>query len=249
MLAIVAEEYAAVNKKSAILRSGWDFECRKWVSAMPEGSSSGDESIPSVNHPLFSVFFNWFAARGAARREMEPLRREAVGQARGVVLEVGAGSGLNFALYPPGQVERVEAIEPDATMRRYAEPRRVAAPVPITLTAAPAEALPFADETFDSAVATLVFCSVSDPLRSLGEIKRVLKPGGALLMFEHVRAEGAFTARVQDMATPLNTRLAGGCHMNRDTAQTVTQAGFQITSLRRIPGGLHPQIVLRATRP
>jgi ubiquinone/menaquinone biosynthesis C-methylase UbiE len=88
------------------------------------------------------------------------MRSEVAGLARGVTLEIGVGSGLNFALYPPGQVERVEAIEPDATMLRYAEQSRQRAPVPITLTQAPAEALPFADETFDSALATLVFCSV-----------------------------------------------------------------------------------------
>lgn len=216
---------------------------------MSQVSSGQDKTVPRVDHPFFSKMFNWQASRGASKRFMEPLRREAVEQARGVVLEVGAGSGLNFALYVPGRVERVEATEPDATMLRYAEPRRAAAPVPITLTAAPAEALPFADATFDSAVATLVFCSVSDPLRGLAEIRRVLKPGGALLLYEHVRAEGAFTARVQDMMTPFANHLLGGCHWNRDTAQTVAQAGFQVTSLRHIPGGVHPQIVLYATRP
>lgn len=216
---------------------------------MPEAQPQGAQAAPSVNHPLFSKCFNWLASKGPTRRYMEPFRREAVEQARGVVLEVGAGSGLNFALYPPGQVERVEAVEPDATMRRYAEPRRAAAPVPITLTAAPAEALPFADATFDSAVATLVFCSVSDPLRSLGEIRRVLKPGGTLLLFEHVRAEGAIAARMQDMLTPFTKRVAGGCHWNRDTAGAVAEAGFQVTSLRRVSDGLQPEIILRATRP
>jgi ubiquinone/menaquinone biosynthesis C-methylase UbiE len=216
---------------------------------MTQATSREGETIPTVHHPLFSWFFNWTTSKGAGRRYMETYRLEIVGQARGVVLEVGAGSGLNFALYPPGQVERVEAIEPDATMRRYAEPRRIAAPVPITLTAAPAEALPFTDETFDSAVATLVFCSVSDPMRSLAEIRRVLKPGGALLLYEHVRAQGAIAARVQDLMTPFTTRLAGGCHWNRNTSGAVVQAGFQITNLRRIPGGLHPQIVLYAVRP
>lgn len=216
---------------------------------MTKAPSGTEETIPSVHQPLFSMCFNWFASRGASRCFMEPLRREAVGQACGVVLEVGAGSGLNFALYVPGQVKRVEAIEPDATMRRYAEPRRQQASVPITLTAAPAEALPFANETFDCAVATLVLCSVSDPLRSLTEIKRVLKPGGMLLLLEHVRAEGAIASHLQDLLTPLSMRLSGGCHWNRDTAQTVAQAGFQITSLRHIPGGLHPQIVLHGVRP
>ncbi len=216
---------------------------------MSQTTSSEKQTVPAVHHPLFSKLYNWSASRGSTRRFFEPFRQEVVRQARGVVLEVGAGSGLNFALYLPGQVERVEAIEPDAAMLGYAEPRRAAAPVPITLTAAPAEALPFADETFDSAVATLVFCSVSDPLRSLDEIKRVLKRGGALLLVEHVRAEGALTGRVQDMLTPFTRRMAGGCHWNRDTASAVRQAGFQISSLRSIMGGLQPGIVLIATRP
>ncbi len=215
---------------------------------MSEAPSKANETIPVVDHPRFSKFFNWLATRGASRRYLEPKRREAIEQARGVVLEVGAGSGLNFALYPPGQVERVEATEPDATMLRYAEERRKAAPVPVTLTQAPAEALPFAEETFDSAVATLVFCSVSDPQRALAEIKRVLKPGGTLLLLEHVRSEGAMTARIQDMVTPLTKRLAGGCHWNRDTARTVAQAGFQITTARILARGLQPEMLLQATR-
>ncbi len=216
---------------------------------MSQVTSDQEKTVPAVNHPLFSKIFNWTSSRGSSKRFMEPFRREIIEQARGVVLELGAGSGLNFALYTPGQVERVEATEPDATMLRLAEPRRVAAPVPITLTAAPAEALPFADATFDSAVATLVFCSVGDPLRSLGEVRRVLKPGGALLLVEHVRAEGAFNRGVQNMLTPLTKRMAGGCHWNRDTASAVTQAGFQIDTLRHIMGGVQPGIVLRATRP
>jgi len=216
---------------------------------VPQVTSGETKTVPTVNHPLFSKFFNWTSSRGSSKRFMEPFRREVAEQARGVVLELGAGSGLNFAFYLPGQVERVEAIEPDATMRRYAEPRRAAAPVPITLTAATAEALPFADETFDSAMATLVFCSVSDPLRSLGEVRRVLKPGGTLLLVEHVRAEGAFNRGVQHMITPMTKRLAGGCHWNRDTARAVTQAGFQIVTLRHIMGGVQPGIILHATRP
>lgn len=180
---------------------------------------------------------------------MEPLRKEVIEQAYGLVLEIGAGNGLNFRFYRPEQVERVEAIEPDATMLRFARERLSLARVPIELTQAPAEALPFDDETFDSVVTTLVFCSVADPVRGLQEIKRVLKPDGMLLMVEHVRAQSAITARIQDMLVPLTTRMAGNCHWNRDTASSVASAGFQIQQQRKAAGGLIPFIVLCASRP
>jgi ubiquinone/menaquinone biosynthesis C-methylase UbiE len=97
---------------------------------------------------------------------------------------VGAGTGLNFAWYQPTHVERVEATEPDNAMLAYAKRRAEVASVPIVLTQAAVEALPFGDETFDSAVVTLMLCSVHDPREALGEIKRVLKAQGTLLLFE-----------------------------------------------------------------
>jgi len=179
---------------------------------------------------------------------MEPLRKEIIGQAQGLVLEIGAGNGLNFAFYDPAQVQRVEAIEPDTAMLRYARERVKTARVPITLTQVPVEALPFADETFDSAVATLVLCSVTDPARGLSEIRRVLKPGGTLLLVEHVRAQGAIASRVQDIITPVNKLIAGNCHWNRDTGRTVAGAGFAIQDRRDLGGVLLPMIMLRACR-
>lgn len=179
---------------------------------------------------------------------MWPLRKEIIAQAQGIVLEVGAGTGLNFALYDPERVERVEAVEPDTAMIRYARERIKTARVPITLTQAPVEALPFADETFDSAVATIVFCSVTDQLRGFSEIHRVLKPGGTLLLVEHVQAQGAFARRLQDIITPVTKRMAGNCHWNRDTARSVINADFQIEDKRDIAGLLQPMIVLRARR-
>jgi ubiquinone/menaquinone biosynthesis C-methylase UbiE len=210
----------------------------------PKGAAA-----PPIDHPLFSKFFNWMASSAATRREWEPLRQEVVGQARGVVLELGAGSGLNFHLYMPEQVQRVEAIEPDATMLTLARERLAGASVPITLTQASAEALPFGDAMFDSVVGTLVFCSIGDPARALAEIWRALKPGGLLLLFEHVRSENKVAASVQTLLVPFTTRLAGNCHWNRDTAQAVAQAGFAIISQRQVADGLHPQVLLHALRP
>ena len=179
---------------------------------------------------------------------MNPLRKEVTGQARGLVLEIGAGNGLNFAFYDPDTVERVEATEPDSAMLGYARERAAAARVPVNLTQAPVENLPFADESFDSAVVTLVFCSVGDPLRGLREVRRVLKPGGSLLMVEHVRAYGAIAATIQNIITPINRLVAGNCHWNRDTEKTVIEAGFQLEQRRDIGGVIVPIILLHVSK-
>jgi ubiquinone/menaquinone biosynthesis C-methylase UbiE len=123
------------------------------------------------------------------------------------------------------------------------------APVPITLTSAPVESLPYPDGQFDSAVATLVFCSVQDPGRGLREIWRVLKPGGTLVLLEHVRAEEPLIAWVQSALVPLSTRCMGHCHWNRDTLSTVLHTGFQTTQVRQLSGGLQPILLISARRP
>lgn len=207
-----------------------------------------DKRLCATNHTMFANIYERLSRSSAERSFMEPLRKEIIDRATGVVLEVGAGTGLNFVLYDPARVERVEAIEPDTAMLRYAQKRLEMACVPITLTQAGAENLPFADETFDSAVATLVFCSVDDAVQGLREIMRVLKPGGLLLLVEHVRSRGSVAARVQNVVTPLTKLALGNCHWNRDTARTVAEAGFQETYRRDIPGVLMPLVVLEAKR-
>jgi ubiquinone/menaquinone biosynthesis C-methylase UbiE len=206
------------------------------------------EQAITTNHNRFAAYYERLSRSRSERIFMGPLRKEVIAQAQGVVLEIGAGNGLNFALYNPEQVERVEALEPDSAMLRYARERLNTARVPITITQAPVEALPFADETFDSAVATLVFCSVRDPMRGLSEIRRVLKPGGILLLLEHVRAQGAFAQQIQNIITPVNKRLAGNCHWNRDTERSVINADFEIESRRDVRGGVQRMIVVRARR-
>jgi ubiquinone/menaquinone biosynthesis C-methylase UbiE len=206
------------------------------------------EQAITTNHSIFAAMYERFSRGGAEGRFMEPLRKEIIGQAKGIVLEIGAGNGLNFVSYNPEQVERVEAIEPDSAMLRYARERLKTAHVPIILTQAPVEALPFADEMFDSAVATLVFCSVTDPMRGLNEIRRVLKPGGILLLIEHVRAQGAFAQQLQNVITPVTRRLAGNCHWNRDTERSVINADFEIENRRDAGGGVQHIVVVRARR-
>jgi len=100
--------------------------------------------------------------------------------------------------------------------------------------------LPWAAATFDSAVVTLVFCSVSNPVRGLQEIKRVLKPEGTLFLFEHVRSQNVMTGRVQDALVPATTRLFGNCHFNRQTERAVQEAGFQVTQVQHIGGRWRP---------
>ncbi len=212
-------------------------------------TESERKNAPQIFHPRFAALYERYACSGSERRFTDPLREETAGQAAGIVLEVGAGTGLNFRFYRPERIERVEAIEPDAAMLTYARARARAAAVPITLTQASVAALPFAEATFDSVVVTLVFCSVEDPLQGFLEIKRVLKPQGTLFLFEHVRSQSAWIGRVQDAIVPLTTRLLGNCHWNRDPARTVQEAGFTLTHLRRLKGGLDPHIVLQAHRP
>lgn len=202
-----------------------------------------------ISHPRFAAFYTWLSNRPQMRRIEDPLRRETVGLARGIVLEVGAGGGQNFPFYDADRVVRLEASEPDEAMLAVARGRLARAPVPVTLTQAAAEALPFPDEHFDTVVATAVFCSVGNPERGLREIWRVLKPGGSLLLLEHVRAQGKPAARVQDALVPVTTRLFGNCHWNRDTKAAVLSTGFQVIQTRQVCGGLQPVLCLSAIRP
>jgi ubiquinone/menaquinone biosynthesis C-methylase UbiE len=172
----------------------------------------------------------------AGMRVMEALgfrewRRRLVGGARGRTLEVGAGTGRNLPLYPPGT--RLVALELDPAAVVRARERAPAVP----LVVGDVEALPFRDGAFDTAVSALVFCSVGDPLRGLGEVRRVLRDDGELRMIEHVRAERPVLAAVQDRIQPLWTRVAGGCHPNRDTEGTVRRAGFEIDPVSRHASG------------
>src|SRR5437763_1293077 len=209
-------------------------------------TTTEQDQSSQIFHPRFAAFYERYARLGSERRLTDPLRQETAGQAYGTVLEVGAGTGLNFSWYHPERVEKVEAIEPDSAMLTYARERVRQAAVPINLTQASVEDLPFADASFDSVVVSLVFCSVEDPARGMQEIKRVLKPQGTLFLFEHVRSQSAWLARLQDAIVPVTRRLFGNCHWNRDTARTVQEAGFDITHLRRVKEGLDPHIVLQA---
>ncbi len=201
-----------------------------------------------TTHRFFANYYERASRNGGEEQFMKPLREEVTGLAHGCVLEIGAGNGLNFAFYLPTHVEKVDAIEPDSIMLGYARARAKTAQVPINLVQAAVEHMPFADESFDSVVVTLVFCSVSDPLQGLSEVRRVLKPGGTLLMVEHVRARGVIAASIQNLITPITRMVAGNCHWNRDTEKTVLDAGFKIAQRRDIAWFVMPFVVLHAIK-
>jgi len=163
-------------------------------------------------------------------------RRRMLDDARGLVLDLGTGTGANLPYYPPEA--RVIAVEPDPHMVRRLRRALRQARARVHVVRARGEALPFPAGRFDLVVATLVFCSVGDPDACLREVRRVLRSGGRLLFCEHVRASSSFWARVQDALTPAWKRVAGGCHPNRDTLQALERAGFRIASCERFALGL-----------
>lgn len=158
-------------------------------------------------------------------------RERWIPRAHGEVLELGVGSGLNLGFYDRDRVARVVGIDPSAALLARARPRAETAPVPVELVEAPAEALPFDDRSFDSAVVTYALCSVGDPARALAEVRRVLRPGGELIFVEHGLAPDPRVQRWQHRLTPLWRRIGGGCHLDRDHARILRDAGFELDEL------------------
>jgi ubiquinone/menaquinone biosynthesis C-methylase UbiE len=183
-----------------------------------------ETSSMKEGHPIFAALYDPLCA-SAERRWMGGRRRRLLAGARGAVLEIGGGTGANLAHYR--NVDRVTIAEPDPFMRNRIGPKLEDARVPVEVSAAGAESLPFPDGSFDTVVSTLVLCTVPDQEAALDEVRRVLRPGGRLLFIEHVRAAGPM-ARWQDRLEPLWRRLLGGCHPNRDTVAAIEEAGFEI---------------------
>jgi ubiquinone/menaquinone biosynthesis C-methylase UbiE len=155
------------------------------------------------------------------------------GAARGRVLEIGCGTGANFAYYTDVATEII-ATEPDPYMLDKARAKLQTAARPIEIREAAAESLPFEDAVFDTVVDTINMCTIGDLSKALAEMKRVLKPGGELRFYEHVRYEQPLGALAQDIITPVWKWFGAGCHPNRDVAPSIRQAGFEITDLRRL---------------
>jgi ubiquinone/menaquinone biosynthesis C-methylase UbiE len=157
-------------------------------------------------------------------------RRQLIARAHGKVLEVGIGTGANLDLYPAG----IDLVGIDVSPRMLAKARRRASRLGanVALREADIERLPFPDATFDTVVATCVFCSVADPARGLDEVRRILKAGGSALLLEHVRPENPVMGRLADLISPLVKRLVGP-ELNRNTEETVARSGLRVLEVRR----------------
>lgn len=182
-----------------------------------------------VKNPLFARYFVRWGGRNEERGNRE-LRRELLAGLAGRVLEVGAGNGLNFPHYP-APVTEVVAVEPEPYLRARAGDAAADAPVPVRVTDGVATRLPASDGEFDAVVFSGLLCSVPEVPAALEEFARVLRPGGELRFYEHVRSQDPLFAgwqRAADLAWP---RLMGGCHVRRDTLPAIARV-FTVESCR-----------------
>ncbi len=159
-----------------------------------------------------------------------PSRQRVCAGLHGQVLEIGFGSGLNVAYYPPA-VTAVDAVEPADVGWRLAASRVACGAVPVRRSGLDGQCLPFPDATFDSALSTWTLCTIPDVAAALQELRRVLKPGAALHFVEHGLAPDRHIQRWQRRLEPVQRRLAGGCHLTRPVTELLTAAGFQLTEL------------------
>lgn len=165
-------------------------------------------------------------------KEAARLRGASIPQARGVVLEIGIGSGLNLPFYSP-QVRHVYGVDPSLGLQRIAQKKLPAGRIEVEfLPQSAEEALPLSDASIDTIVMTWTLCSIPDPSKALQQLTRLLKPDGRLIFLEHGRAPEQKVAMWQDRLTPSWKRIAGGCHLNRKIGELIAAAGFQITELK-----------------
>jgi ubiquinone/menaquinone biosynthesis C-methylase UbiE len=193
---------------------------------------------------LFAALYSRIEGRMVLSTER--YRRRLVEGLTGRVLEIGCGPGGGFEYYDPAAT--VTATDYSEHMLKRAHAAAAAAPASVTVKHADVMNLQFEDDSFDAAVSALVLCSVPDPARALAELRRVVRPGGELRLFEHVRSDRRWVSVVQRVVTPLWRIPADGCRLDRDTERAVHDAGFEVTSSERRSLGL-PHILLSARPP
>ena len=195
----------------------------------------------SLRGRVFAATYDRLMA-GSEKAGLGGHRKRLLDGVRGRVLEIGGGTGANLPFYGEG-VEELVLTEPEEPMARRLERKASEYSLPTRIVRAPAEELPVEDASFDFVVSTLVLCTVKDPARALGEIRRALKPGGQLLFLEHVRSDDARLARWQDRLDWLQNRGPHGCHCNRRTVENIERAGFSIARLEHARFPKAPPIV------
>ena len=218
------------------------------VTAAPVGAR------PDLDRPGFARFYRRNRATAANRGELAH-RRELLEGLEGRVLEIGAGDGANFALYPTSVTELI-AIEPERHLRSFAELAARDAAVPVRVLPGFADDIALQDGSVDAAVASLVLCTVPDQLAALHELRRVLRPRGELRFYEHVHSDRQPLRTLLEVAerSGIWPRVAGGCHPTRQTARAIEDAGFGIERCRTFafsPSGLAPAVphLLGVARP
>jgi ubiquinone/menaquinone biosynthesis C-methylase UbiE len=165
-------------------------------------------------------------------------RRKVVPRAEGRVLEVGFGAGHNLPFYDPAKVKNIWALEPAAEMRARAGERAAATSIPIEFLGLPGEQIPLENAAADTVLITYTMCSIPDVSKALGEMRRVLKPGGHMLFCEHGEAPDPGVLRWQHRLTPIWRRIGGGCHLDRPIPKLIREAGFAIDDIETmyLPG-------------
>ena len=187
--------------------------------------------MSSVRHPIFARFLDRLSERGERVGQAEH-RQELLTGLGGRVVELGAGNGINFSHYPPTVTELV-AVEPEPYLRKHASVAAADAPVPVKVMDGLGGELPFEEAEFDAGVTSLVLCSVADPVAVLVDLLRVIRPGGELRFYEHVRAETPELMRFQGLVSRVWPFFGGGCHPDRDTGSAIERAGWEVESCRR----------------
>jgi ubiquinone/menaquinone biosynthesis C-methylase UbiE len=165
-----------------------------------------------------------------AAKQLGPIRARVAAELDGEVLEVGFGSGLNIAYYPPA-VHRVRAVDPATLGRKLAAKRLATSPVSVEFAGLDGQHLPVDSQSVDHVLATWTLCTIPQPERALAEIYRVLRPGGSFHFAEHGRSPDPKVARWQDRLTPIQRRLAGGCHLNRPMQALIEASGLELAKI------------------